>query len=143
MGLLTKILLIIIVVLLVLTFIPVSIFGEELVDVTVSARVNQAKVIGWIPGLKAYNIDNVRYEVTGDTNLLEWDSLFFIAEYGNVEFCIDDICQGNGELFLMSPGEQRTTTETIHGITRGTHTLTITFTVGENVEDTYTQEISV
>jgi hypothetical protein len=143
MRLLGTILVIIIGVLLILTFLPVGVFGEERVDVEVSARVNQSKIIGFVPGFKAYNIDNVNHRVVGVTSFIEWDSLLFIADFGSLTFCIDDICQKNGEIFWMSPGEQRTSTEIIHGITRGDHTLKITFTVDETVEDTYTELIQI
>jgi hypothetical protein len=125
MRLFWKILIIVLVVILILTFLPVGVFGEQKVDVTVSARVNQAKLIGWIPGFKEYNIDNVNYQVTGDTNYIEWDSLLFIADFGSVEFCIDSVCQYNGETFWISP------------------TLKITFSVDDIVKDTYTEEINI
>jgi hypothetical protein len=140
MRILWKILGIIVVVLLIFTFLPVSVFGEERVDVEVSARINQQKLQFWNP----YTIDNVNYQVIGDTNYIEWDNLFGIFwETGDVEFCIDLICQKNTETFFISPGEQKTTSEVLHGITRGSHTLKITFTVDGTIEDTYTESITI
>ena len=144
MRLIFKILAFIIVVLIILTFLPVSVLGTRKYDVEVSARINQAKLIGWIPGFKEYNIDNVNFRVTGDTNFIEWGSLLNILwESGSMRFCIDDVCQTNSETFFISPGEQRTSTETLNGITEGQHTLTITFSIDKVVKDTYSQVINI
>jgi len=152
MGLLGKIIILILVVLLVLTFTPVGVLGQDKFNVEVTARLNQQKVQFWNP----YTIDNVKYRVVGETHFLEWGELYsttgevrvmsaldYIVETGELKFCIYDVCQTNSETFWISPGEQVTTSETIHGIVKGDHTLRITFTVDETVKASFQEVITI
>jgi hypothetical protein len=125
-------------------FLPKNTFGgEPKYNIEVGARINQQKIIGWIPGIDEYTVDNVKYEVTGLSKNIEFYDAFFIAEFGDVEFCIDEKCQWNSEIFLISPGEQRTTTETITDISSGSHNLTIKFYVNENLKAIHSEMITV
>ena len=152
MGLLSKLIILILIVLLVLTFTPQGVLGQDKFNVEVSARLNQQKIQIWNP----YTIDNVKYRVIGQTNFLEWGQLYsttgevkvmsaldLIVETGELKFCIYDVCEYNSETFWISPGEQVTSTEVIHGIVKGDHTLRITFTVDGTVKASYTEVITV
>lgn len=152
MGLLSKLIILILVVLLVLTFTPQGAFGQDKFNVEVSARLNQQKLQFWNP----YTIDNVKYRVVGQTNFLEWGELYsttgdikvmsaldLLVETGELKFCIYDVCQYNSETFWISPGEQVTTSETIHGIVEGDHTLRITFMVDGTVKASFQEVITV
>lgn len=145
MGFFTKLLILILIVFIVLLFIPTGVFGEATFDVTVSVRVNQQKLIGVVPGVDEWNLDQVTYTVE-ESNVIELGQTFgTFLEPTRVVFCIDSNCQANSEIFFITGffGEQRSTSETLHYVEKGTHSLNIKLFVEDDLKDTITETITI
>jgi hypothetical protein len=148
MRLLKWLLVFVIIGIIVWAFLPVDAFGgEPTYDIEVSMRLNQQKpleilTLGILP---SYTIDEVTWENKGVSKNIDLRQSFFIAEIPTVWFCIDgeDNCQTNSETFLISLGEQRITSETIHKVPSGDHMLEITVLIDGSIRASYSEMITV
>jgi hypothetical protein len=128
---------------LVWTFIPTGlILGEETFDIEVTAIAAHG-TFTTLPD--TFTITDVDYKVEGVSSNFNWGGLLGIGTFGgSFEFCIEDNCQWNEEEFSqITFGESVTSTETISGVTPGTHTLTVNFYTKNVLRDTHQESITV
>ena len=147
MGVWKAILAIFLVGLFVFLVMPSGTFGTPTYTVEISAQISQQKVYSWLTlGLiPAWTISDVNVDVKGQS--ANWEHIpqlwSIIAEIPTVRFCVDDRCQKNREIFIISLESQETTSESIPFVPAGTHSVTIELIFDGKVETSYAGRVEV